>query len=130
MKAESDRTSNRSTAPQKDFLDVLIGNSLRYGLDLGTLFETNWQTAEGLKTLIETRDDILKEAFAEWQAAVRDVAGADTLFKLAEAAKHGVAQIVAQFPADETQARGNAWSVLLERMQQDLSDLEKLLRTR
>ena len=73
----------------------------------------------------------MKETLAQWQAAAKDVAGAEAMSKQAEAAKQGVERAMANFrelSAMEAQARNNAWKVLQERMQENLGKLQKLLQ--
>ena len=99
--------------------------------DLEALAEANRQAYEGIKALIERRNEIVKETLAQWQVAVKDVAGAEAMSKQAEAAKQGVERAMANFrelSAMEAQARNNAWKVLQDRMQENLGNLQKLLQ--
>ena len=43
--------------------------------DMEALVEANRQANEGIRALIERRNEILGETFAEWQAAVQNLAG-------------------------------------------------------
>lgn len=99
--------------------------------DIEAWIEANRQANEGLKALIEKRNDILRETFAEWQAAVRDMASTDALSKQAESAKNRVEKAVADFrelSQIEAETRTNAWKAVQDRMQDNLSNLQKLLQ--
>ena len=103
--------------------------------DMEALVEANRQANEGIRALIERRNEILGETFAEWQAAVQNLAGnmtgADVLSKQADIAKQGVEKAVANFrelTQLEMQAHTNAWKVVQERMQENMANLQKLLQ--
>jgi phasin family protein len=99
--------------------------------DMEALTEMNRQASEGLKALVERRNEILRETLAEWQAAVKDATSAEAMSKRAEAAKHGVQKAMANFrelSEMEAQARNNAWKVVQERMQENMANLQKLLQ--
>jgi len=99
--------------------------------DIEAWIEANRQANEGLKALIEKRNEILRETFAEWQAAVKDMASTDALSKQAESAKNRVEKAVANFrelSQIEAEARTNAWKAVQDRMQDNLSNLQKLLQ--
>jgi phasin family protein len=98
--------------------------------DMEALVEANKQASEGVRALIERRNEILRDAFAEWQAAVKDVASPQAFSKQAEAAKQNVEKAMANFrelTQLEAQARTSAWKVLQDRMQDNLANLQKLL---
>ena len=99
--------------------------------DMEALAEANRQAFEGIKALIDRRNEILQETLAQWQATVKDATSADAMSKQAEAVKQGVEKAVANFTElsqMEAQARNNAWSVVQERIQENLSNLQKLLQ--
>lgn len=99
--------------------------------DMETLVEANRQANESIRALIERRNEILGETFAEWQAAVKNLTGADALTKQADIARQGVERAVANFrelTQLEMQAHTNAWKVLQERMQENMANLQKLLQ--
>ena len=99
--------------------------------DLEALTEANRQASEGIKALVERRNDILREALAEWQAAVREATSAEAMSKRAEIAKQGMQKAIANFrelSEMEAQARNNAWKVVQERMQENMASLQKLLQ--
>jgi len=98
--------------------------------DMEALVEANKQASEGIRALIERRNEILRDAFAQWQGAMKDVANPDALTRQADVAKQNVEKAMANFrelTQLEAQARTNAWRVLQDRMQQNLANLQKLL---
>ena len=99
--------------------------------DLETLVEANRQAYEGVRALIERRNEILKEKLAQWQAAVKDATSSEAIAKQAEAGKQGVEKVIAnvrELAEMETQSRNNAWKVVQDRMQENLANLQKLLQ--
>ncbi|MBR1228024.1 MULTISPECIES: phasin family protein [unclassified Bradyrhizobium] len=98
--------------------------------DMETLVEANRQAYTGVAALVERRNEILQETLAQWQAAIKDASGADSLTKQAEAAKLGVEKALANFnelSAMEAQSRNNAWKIVQDRLQENLGNLQKLL---
>ena len=109
-------------------IDALIDWQRR---DMEALTEANRQASEGLKALVERRNEILRETLAEWQAAVKDATSTEAMSKRAEAAKQGMHKAMANFrelSETEAQARNNAWKVVQERMQENMANLQKLLQ--
>jgi len=109
-------------------IDALIDWQRR---DMEALTEANRQASEGLKALVERRNEILRESLAEWQAAVKDATSAEAITKRAEAAKQGVQKAIANFrelSEMEAQSRNNAWKIVQERMQENMATLQKLLQ--
>jgi phasin family protein len=109
-------------------IDALIDWQRR---DMEALTEANRQASEGLKALVERRNEILRESLAEWQAAVKDAISAEAITKRAEAAKQGVQKAIANFrelSEMEAQSRNNAWKIVQERMQENMATLQKLLQ--
>src|SRR5260370_28650569 len=49
--------------------------------DLETLVEANRQAYEGVRALIERRNEILQEMVAQWQAAVKDATSSEAIAK-------------------------------------------------
>jgi phasin family protein len=99
--------------------------------DMEALTEMNRQASEGLKALVERRNEILRETLAEWQAAIKDATSAEAMSKRADAAKQGVQKAMANFrelSEMEAQARNNAWKVVQDRMQESMANLQKLLQ--
>lgn len=96
--------------------------------DIEALGEANRLAGEGIKALIARRDAMLQQAFADWQAAIQNNAGAEVL---AEVARHGLEKAVSNFRElveMEAQARSNAWKVVQDRVQENLANLQKLLQ--
>jgi phasin family protein len=109
-------------------IDALIDWQRR---DMEALTEANRQASEGLKALVERRNEILRETLAEWQAAVKDATSAEAITKRAEAAKQGVQKAIANFrelSEMEAQSRNNAWKIVQGRMQENMATLQKLLQ--
>ena len=99
--------------------------------DMEALAEANRLASEGIKAIVERRNEILQETFAQWQSAVKDVTSGDAMSKQAEAVRQGVEKAVANFRelSDlEAKARTNAWTVVQQRMQENLTSLQKLLQ--
>ena len=99
--------------------------------DMEALAEANRQDSEGIKALVERRNEILQETLAPWQAALKDATSTDAMSKQAEAVRQGVQQAIANFrelSEMEAQARNNAWKVVQDRLQENLANLQKLLR--
>ena len=99
--------------------------------DMEALAEANRQAFEGIRALMDRRDEILQETLAQWQATVKDATSAEVVSKQTEAVKQGVEKAVANFSElsqMEAQARNNAWKVVQERIQENLGKLEKLLQ--
>ncbi|MEO6746143.1 MAG: phasin family protein [Caldimonas sp.] len=99
--------------------------------DMEALAEANRQAYEGIKALAQRRNEILQEALVQWQDAMKDATGKDGLSKGAEMAKQGVQQAIANFrelAEMEAQSRGKAWKVLQDRFQENVANLQKLLK--
>jgi len=99
--------------------------------DMETLVEANRQAYEGVRALIERRNEILQETLAQFQAAVKDATSSEEIAKQAEAGKQGVQQVLAnirELAEIEAQSRNNAWKVVQDRMQENLANLQKLLQ--
>jgi phasin family protein len=117
----------KSQLPSVD-IDALIDWQRR---DMEALTEANRQASEGLKALVERRNEILRETLTEWQAAVKDATSAEAITKRADAAKQGVQKAIANFrelSEMEAQSRNNAWKIVQERMQENMATLQKLLQ--
>jgi phasin family protein len=99
--------------------------------DMETLVEANRQAYEGVRALMERRNEILQETLAQFQAAVKDATSSEAIAKQAEAGKQGVQQVIAnirELAEMEAQSRNNAWKVVQDRMQENLANLQKLLQ--
>ncbi|MFT7722560.1 MAG: TIGR01841 family phasin [Roseateles sp.] len=99
--------------------------------DLETIAEAQRQAYEGIKSLVERRNEILAETLAEWQAAMKEVRGADAPAKAAgEAVKGGVQRAIENFrelSEMEAKARSDTWKVLQDRLQENMASLQQLL---
>jgi phasin family protein len=101
--------------------------------DMEALAEANRQAYEGIKALAERRNEILKAALVEWQDAMKDATGKDALSKGAERARQGVKQAIENFrelAEMEAETRRKAWKVLQDRFQENLANLQNLLKTK
>ena len=143
METESQQSAgaDASAMPWLDNLKELFGKYQLPGVDVAALVdwqrkdmealaEANRQAFEGIKALIDRRNEILQETVAQWQATVKDATSAEAVSKQTEAVKQGVEKAVANFrelSELEAQARNNAWKVVQERIQ-NLSNLQKLLQ--
>ena len=99
--------------------------------DLETLVEANRQAYDGVRALIERRNEILQERLGQFQAAIKDATSSEAIAKQAEAGKQGVQQVIAnvrELAEMEAQSRNNAWKVVQDRMQENLANLQKLLQ--
>jgi len=99
--------------------------------DMEALTEANRQASEGIKALVERRNEILRETLAEWQAAVKDATSAEAISKRADEAKQGIQKAIANFrelSEMEAQSRNDAWKIVQERMQENMVNLQKLLQ--
>lgn len=101
--------------------------------DMEALAEANRQAYEGIKALAQRRNEILQEALVEWQAALKDATGKDALSKSSERAKQGVKQAIDRFrelAEMEAESRRKAWKVLQDRFQENLANLQNLLKAK
>jgi phasin family protein len=99
--------------------------------DIEALTEANRQASEGIKALVERRNEILRETLTEWQAAIKDATSAEAISKRADVAKQGIEKAIANFrelSEMEAQSRNNAWKIVQERMQENMVNLQKLLQ--
>jgi phasin family protein len=99
--------------------------------DMEALTDANRQAFEGIKALVERRNEILRETLAEWQAAVKDATSTEAISKRADVAKQGIEKAIANFrelSEMEAQSRNNAWKIVQDRMQENMVNLQKLLQ--
>ncbi|NGX97733.1 MAG: phasin family protein [Candidatus Afipia apatlaquensis] len=146
MEADSKQSANPGAIamPWLDDLKKLVERFQLPGIDVAALVEwqrkdmealaeANRQASEGIKALVERRNEILQETLAQWQSAVKDATGIDGMSKQAEAVRQGVEKAVAnlrQLSQMEAQTRNNAWKVVQDRMQENMASLQKLLQPR
>jgi len=101
--------------------------------DMEALAEANRQAYEGIKALAKRRNEILQEALSEWQAAMKDATGKDAISKNAERAKQGVKQAIDRFrelAEMESETRRKSWKVLQDRFQENLQNLQNVLKAK
>jgi hypothetical protein len=99
--------------------------------DLAALAEANRQAYDGVKALVERRNEILQETLAQWQDALQNAAGRDALAQRAESAKLGVKKsidLARELAELESQARSNVWKVVQDRLQENMTTLQALLQ--
>ncbi|MGZ8259002.1 MAG: TIGR01841 family phasin [Caldimonas sp.] len=101
--------------------------------DMEALAEANRQAYEGIKALAQRRNEILRETLVEWQEALKDSTGKDALSKNSERAKQGVKQAIDRFrelAEMEAETRRKSWKVLQDRFQENLANLQSLLKAK
>ena len=132
------------TMPSFADLGKLVGNFKMPGVDvkaivesqrkdMEALAEANRQAYEGIKALAKRRNEILQEALGEWQAAMKDATGKDALSKNAERARQGVKQAIDRFrelAEMEAETRRKSWKVLQDRFQENLQNLQNVLKAK
>ena len=139
-------TSAKRTMGLPSFADLgkLVGNFKLPGVDvkaivesqrkdMEALAEANRQAYEGIKALAKRRNEILQEALSEWQAAMKDATGKDAISKNAERAKQGVKQAIDRFrelAEMESETRRKSWKVLQDRFQENVANLQSLLKAK
>ena len=99
--------------------------------DMEALAEANRQAYEGIKALAQRRQEILQDALSQWQDAMKDATGQDALQKSADRAKKNVQKAIDNFrelAEMEAEARKKAWKVLQDRFQENLANMQKMLR--
>ena len=134
----------KSSIPSIGDLGKLIEKFKLPGIDIGAIVESqrkdmealaeaNKQAYEGIKALAQRRNEILQEALVQWQEAMKDATGKDALSRRAEMAKKGVQQVIANFrelAEMEAKSRSKAWKVVQDRFQENLANLQNLLRSK
>jgi phasin family protein len=99
--------------------------------DMEALAEANRQAYEGIKALSERRNQMLKEAFTNWQQAMKGARGTELITKQVELARQGVQDAVAnvrELARMEAKSRKEAWKVVQDRFEENLAQLKKLLQ--
>lgn len=99
--------------------------------DFEALAEANREAYEGYMALLERRNEILRESLAQWQDAVSGAADPAAMSKQTEAAREGVQKAIENFrelSELEAETRSRAWKVVQDRMQENMSNLQKLLQ--
>lgn len=99
--------------------------------DMEALAEANRVAYEGIRALAQRRNEILMESLQEWQDAMKDASGKGALAKQAELAKTGVQKAIENFrelAEMEAATRSQAWKVVQSRFEENLANLQKLLK--
>ena len=142
MENESKPSAGMGAMPWLDDLKKLVNQFQLPGVDVAALIdwqrkdmeaiaEANRQAYEGIKTLVDRRNEILQETMAQWQAALKDATSTDAMSKQADAANQGLEKAVAnsrELSQMEVELRTNAWKVLQDRMQENRGNLQKPLQ--
>ena len=95
------------------------------------LTEANRQASEGLKVLVERRNEILRETLSGMASGSQRRHKRRSDVEAGRGCKHGLQKAMANFrelSEMEAQARNNAWKVVQERMQENMANLQKLLQ--
>jgi phasin family protein len=99
--------------------------------DMEALAEANRQAYEGIKALAQRRNEILRAALVEWQEAMKEAGGKDALSRNADRARQGVKKAidnVRELAEMEAETRRKAWKVVHDRFQDNLANLQNLLK--
>jgi phasin family protein len=99
--------------------------------DMEALADANRQAYEGIKALNKRRNEMLKEALANWRTEMKGSSGKEALSKQAELARKGVQEAIANLRelADmEAKSRKKAWKVVQDRFEENLGNLKRLLQ--
>ncbi|MCA0871094.1 TIGR01841 family phasin [Seohaeicola saemankumensis] len=99
--------------------------------DIEALTEANRTATEGMSALVKRRTEILEEALSQWQSAVKDATGADALAKQTEIAQEGFNKALANYrelAEMEVKTYSDAWKVVQDRMQENMTNLQKMLQ--
>ena len=141
-KGSAGATGDSYKLPSLDDLQQFVERFNLPGLDVGALVEwqrkdlealaeAQRQAFEGLKAVVQRRNEILQESLAQWQEATKGAVGADALAKQSEAVQRGVEKAIESFgelAALESEAHGKSWKVLQDRLQENMANLQKLLQ--
>ena len=141
--ASSAAANKMGMIPSLDDLGKLVGKLNLPGVnvaaivesqrkDMEALAEANKQAYEGIKALAKRRNEILKEALVQWQAAMVETRlSKEGLTNSAQSAKKGVEQAIAnvrELAEMEAQSRNKSWKIVQDRFQENLANLQKLLQ--
>ena len=99
--------------------------------DMEALAEANRQALEGYKALIEKRNAQLGESLQQWQETLKSGVNAEGLTRQSELFQNGVKQALANFrelAELEASTRNKTWSVVQQRFQENVAELQKLLQ--
>jgi phasin family protein len=99
--------------------------------DMEALAEANRLAYEGIKSLAERRNQLLKESLSEWQEMMKAGIGPDALSKQAELGRkrmQSAMKNMRELAEMEAANRSKAWKVVQDRFQENLSSLQKLIQ--
>jgi hypothetical protein len=98
--------------------------------DMEVIGEANRQAYEGAMKLMARRAEILQHTFTQWQAALQGAFNPGAQANLAETARQGLQQAIADFQelvSLEAEARAKTWQIVQERLQENFANLQKLI---
>lgn len=98
--------------------------------DLEALAEANRAAYDGYKSLIQRRNEILQEAFVDWQSRMQGMLDPSAMTRQTEAARESMQRAVDNFrelTEMEAEARQRAWKIMQERLQENMEQLQALL---
>ena len=99
--------------------------------DFEALAEANRQAYEGMKALAERRNAILRENLAGWQESMKGALDKDALAKQGDAMQRSMKKAMKDFQelaSLETKARTDAWKVVQQRMQDNMANVQALMK--
>ena len=99
--------------------------------DMEALSQATREAQEGIRALVERRNQILQEMAAQWQENMRESMSADALSKRSEAFNTRMQKAmenIRELATMEADTRNRAWKVLQDRMQENMANLQKLMQ--
>lgn len=101
--------------------------------DIEAVADANKKAFEGMKALVQRQTEMLKEAVAEWRAAVKDITDTDRgdkAAKSAELARRALDKAIAnmrELAEMAIKSQSDAWESVGKRFQDNVADLKKVL---
>ena len=101
--------------------------------DIEAVADANKKAFEGMKALVQRQTEMLKEAVAEWRAAVKDITATDRgdkAAKSAELARQALDRAIAnmrELAEMAVKSQSDAWESMGKRFQENVADLKKAL---
>lgn len=99
--------------------------------DMEALTEATREAQEGIRALVERRNQILQEMAAQWQESMRESMSPEALSKRSEvfnARMQKAMESIRELATMEVETRNRAWKVLQDRMQENMANLQKLMQ--
>lgn len=126
--------------PSMEDMSKILGQFQLSGFDASALLEwqrkefealaqANREACQGFLALNNRRQQLMQEAFVRWQESLLSATGPDALAKQTEAAHASVQKLVEdlrELSVLETQAWTSAWTVLQDRMQESMANLQAM----